>query len=77
MLITRPLPVVVVVLGRPNVGKSTLRQPGLPAASSRIVEARTGRDSRAAWRSNREWNGESRFWSVDTGGVVERGDSLD
>ena len=70
---TRPLPVVVVV-GRPNVGKSTLvnRIAGRQLA---IVEARPG-VTRDRLEVQCEWNGVS-FLVVDTGGVVERGDSLD
>jgi len=70
---TRPLPVVAVV-GRPNVGKSTLvnRIAGRQLA---IVEARPG-VTRDRLEVECEWNGTS-FLVVDTGGVVERGDSLD
>jgi GTP-binding protein len=70
---TRQLPVVAVV-GRPNVGKSTLvnRIAGQQLA---IVEARPG-VTRDRLEVECEWNGRS-FLVVDTGGVVERGDSLD
>ena len=70
---SRKLPVVVVV-GRPNVGKSTLvnRIAGRQLA---IVEARPG-VTRDRLEVECEWNGRS-FVVVDTGGVVERGDSLD
>ena len=69
----RRLPVVAVV-GRPNVGKSTLvnRIAGRQLA---IVEARPG-VTRDRLEVECEWNGRS-FLVVDTGGVVERGDSLD
>jgi len=69
----RRLPVVAVV-GRPNVGKSTLvnRIAGRQVA---IVEARPG-VTRDRLELECEWNGRS-FLVVDTGGVVERGDSLD
>jgi len=69
----RPLPVVAVV-GRPNVGKSTLvnRIAGRQLA---IVEARPG-VTRDRLEVECEWNGRS-FLVVDTGGVVERGDSLE
>jgi GTP-binding protein len=69
----RQLPVVAVV-GRPNVGKSTLvnRIAGRQLA---IVEARPG-VTRDRLEVECEWNGRS-FLVVDTGGVVERGDSLD
>jgi GTP-binding protein len=64
----------VVVIGRPNVGKSTLvnRIAGKRLA---IVEARPG-VTRDRLEVECEWNGQS-FLVVDTGGVVERGDSLD
>ena len=67
------LPVVAVV-GRPNVGKSTLvnRIAGRQLA---IVEARPG-VTRDRLEVECEWNGRS-FLVVDTGGVVERGDSLE
>ncbi len=67
------LPVVAVV-GRPNVGKSTLvnRIAGRQLA---IVEARPG-VTRDRLEVECEWNGRS-FLVVDTGGVVERGDTLD
>ncbi|MGD0945212.1 MAG: ribosome biogenesis GTPase Der [Acidimicrobiales bacterium] len=70
---SRPLPVVAVV-GRPNVGKSTLvnRIAGRQLA---IVEAQPG-VTRDRLEVECEWNGRS-FLVVDTGGVVERGDSLD
>ena len=69
----RPLPVVAVV-GRPNVGKSTLvnRIAGKQLA---IVESRPG-VTRDRLEVECEWNGRS-FLVVDTGGVVERGDTLD
>jgi len=65
---------VVAVVGRPNVGKSTLvnRIAGRQLA---IVEARPG-VTRDRLEVECEWNGRS-FLVVDTGGVVERGDSLD
>jgi GTPase len=67
------LPVVAIV-GRPNVGKSTLlnRLVGRRAA---IVEERPGvtRDRKEV---EDEWNGR-RFTVVDTGGWVARGDALD
>jgi GTP-binding protein len=67
------LPIVAVV-GRPNVGKSTLvnRIAGRELA---IVEARPG-VTRDRLEVECEWNGRS-FLVVDTGGVVERGDTLD
>jgi GTP-binding protein len=67
------LPVVAVV-GRPNVGKSTLvnRIAGRQLA---IVEARPG-VTRDRLEVECEWNGRS-FLVVDTGGVVEHGDTLD
>ena len=67
------LPVVAVV-GRPNVGKSTLvnRIAGRQLA---IVEARPG-VTRDRLEVECEWNGRS-FLVVDTGGVVEGGDALD
>ncbi len=70
---TDRLPVVAVV-GRPNVGKSTLvnRIAGRQVA---IVEARPG-VTRDRLELECEWNGRS-FLVVDTGGVVEGGDTLD
>ncbi len=67
------LPTVAVV-GRPNVGKSTLvnRIAGRQLA---IVEARPG-VTRDRLEVECEWNGRS-FLVVDTGGVVEGGDTLD
>jgi len=67
------LPVVAVV-GRPNVGKSTLvnRIAGRQLA---IVEARPG-VTRDRLEVECEWNGRS-FLVVDTGGMLERGDTLD
>ncbi|MGD1011901.1 MAG: ribosome biogenesis GTPase Der [Acidimicrobiales bacterium] len=67
------LPIVAVV-GRPNVGKSTLvnRIAGRQLA---IVESRPG-VTRDRLEVECEWNGRS-FLVVDTGGVVERGDTLD
>ncbi|MGO9963023.1 MAG: ribosome biogenesis GTPase Der [Acidimicrobiales bacterium] len=67
------LPVVAVV-GRPNVGKSTLvnRIAGRQLA---IVEARPG-VTRDRLEVECEWNGRS-FLVVDTGGILERGDTLD
>jgi GTP-binding protein len=67
------LPVVAVV-GRPNVGKSTLvnRIAGRQLA---IVEARPG-VTRDRLEVECEWNGRN-FLVIDTGGVVEGGDSLD
>ena len=62
------------MVGRPNVGKSTLvnRIAGRQLA---IVEARPG-VTRDRLEVECEWNGRS-FLVVDTGGVVERGDTLD
>ena len=70
---SRRLPIVAVV-GRPNVGKSTLvnRIAGRQLA---IVEARPG-VTRDRLEVECEWNGRS-FLVVDTGGVVERGDTLE
>ncbi len=71
---TAPRLPVVAVVGRPNVGKSTLvnRFAGRQVA---IVEARPG-VTRDRLELECEWNGRS-FLVVDTGGVVERGDALD
>src|SRR5271166_105472 len=71
---TTPRLPVVAVVGRPNVGKSTLvnRFAGRQVA---IVEARPG-VTRDRLELECEWNGRS-FLVVDTGGVVERGDALD
>ena len=65
---------VVVVAGRPNVGKSTLvnRVVGKRVA---IVEERPG-VTRDRLELAADWRGRS-FVIVDTGGVVERGDVLD
>ncbi len=70
---TRHLPVVVVA-GRPNVGKSTLvnRIAGRRVA---IVEESPG-VTRDRFELECEWAGR-RFTLVDTGGIRERGDSLD
>jgi GTP-binding protein len=74
MTATLPRLPVVAVVGRPNVGKSTLvnRFAGRQVA---IVEARPG-VTRDRLELECEWNGRS-FLVVDTGGVVERGDALD
>jgi len=71
---TSPRLPVVAVVGRPNVGKSTLvnRFAGRQVA---IVEARPG-VTRDRLELECEWNGRS-FLVVDTGGMVERGDALD
>ena len=71
--VPRSLPVVAVV-GRPNVGKSTLvnRIAGKQIA---IVEARPG-VTRDRLELECDWNAR-RFLVIDTGGVVERGDTLD
>jgi GTP-binding protein len=65
---------VVVVAGRPNVGKSTLvnRIVGRRAA---VVEERPG-VTRDRLELNAEWNGQS-FVVVDTGGWLGGGDELD
>ena len=69
----RRLPVVVIA-GRPNVGKSTLvnRIVGRRAA---IVEEHPG-VTRDRFELKAEWAGRS-FAIIDTGGVTERGDALD
>src|SRR5271166_2274862 len=71
---TTPRLPVVAVVGRPNVGKSTLvnRIAGRQVA---IVEARPG-VTRDRLELACEWNGRA-FLVVDTGGVTERGDALD
>jgi len=65
---------VVVIAGRPNVGKSTLvnRVVGRRVA---IVEERPG-VTRDRLELTADWRGRE-FVIVDTGGVVERGDALD
>ena len=66
-------PPVVVVVGRPNVGKSTLVNRVLGRREA-IVEERPGvtRDRRVV---EAEWNGR-RFDLVDTGGWLQSSDSL-
>ncbi len=65
---------VVVIAGRPNVGKSTLvnRFVGRRIA---VVEERPG-VTRDRLELDAEWNGRS-FTVVDTGGWIGRGDDLD
>ena len=69
-----PLLPVVVIAGRPNVGKSTLvnRVVGRRVA---IVEEHPG-VTRDRLELTADWRGRE-FVVVDTGGVVERGDVLD
>ncbi|MHB1599538.1 MAG: GTPase, partial [Acidimicrobiales bacterium] len=69
-----PLLPVVVIAGRPNVGKSTLvnRVIGRRVA---IVEEHPG-VTRDRLELTADWRGRE-FVVVDTGGVVERGDVLD
>ncbi|HUZ19472.1 MAG TPA: ribosome biogenesis GTPase Der [Acidimicrobiales bacterium] len=65
---------VVVIAGRPNVGKSTLvnRIVGRRVA---IVEEKPG-VTRDRLELRADWRGRS-FVIIDTGGVLERGDALD
>ncbi len=65
---------VVVIAGRPNVGKSTLVN-RIVGRRTAIVEERPG-VTRDRLELEAEWRGR-RFVVVDTGGVIEHGDELD
>jgi GTPase len=67
-------PPVVVVVGRPNVGKSTLVNRFVGARRS-IVEQRPG-VTRDRIEHDASWNGRE-FRIVDTGGIASPGDALD
>jgi GTP-binding protein len=67
-------PALVVIAGRPNVGKSTLVNRIVGRRAS-VVEERPG-VTRDRVELDAEWNGRP-FTIVDTGGWLDRGDALD